>query len=258
MLLPGSRFANASLVASLACCLFGQAVVGPAFEVASIKPDDPTIPTAGRTQFYPSGRFTAPRITLKALIQLSYAVDDFHISGGPNWLKTALFNLEAKASSPASEEQMKAMIRTVLADRFKLKVHRETQEVSVYALVVEKAGPKIQPLKDASGPSSKNGFGVGTGTLTANRVSLASLALVLSRLLGRPVFDRTGLRGTYDFKLEHDQSSVKEAMVGLGNVPSEGASIFTAVRETLGLRLNPEKNPMDILIIDSAERPSDN
>jgi len=152
---------------------------------------------------------------------------------------------------------MKRMFQGLLADRFHLKVHRETREIPVYALMVDKKGPKLAVAKDATRCNCNGCFGVSLGSLTARGATMDFTAYVLSHLIDPPVLDKTGLNGHYDFKMTYDQSSLTPASPFMPTAPTDGPSIFAAV-EDLGLRLEPQKSPVEMLVIDSVERPSEN
>lgn len=268
-----------------------QAEAGPAetFEVASIKPDKSG--GRGARMMNSPGRFRATNITLKMLIRMAYGVQDFQITGGPGWMNSDAYDVEAKepagadAVSPmnmdesrrrADEERRKKMVRALLADRFQLKLHRETKELPVYALVVAKNGPKLKESDlpaDAKGPGPGGkfrGMMMGPGQVTGNGVTLEFLATALSGTLGRPVVDQTGLKGAYDLKLEWtpDEGQRRMMMVmkggpgaGPGEAPppdASGPSVFTAIQEQLGLKLESKKGPVEILVIEHAEQPSEN
>jgi uncharacterized protein (TIGR03435 family) len=233
----------------------------PAFEVASVKAD-PNVPLApgvfAGVQMLPSGRFVALRVTVFQLLQTICEVKAFQLSGGPAWLKSEWFEIQATAGGPANEDQMNLMAQALLADRFKLKLHRETREIPVYALIAGKSGPKMQTAKDPTQCGGNGCFQVGNGSMTATGATMAFTAEVFTRLLDRPVLDKTKLSGNhYDFKLTYDQSSIKPPIVGMPMTPTEGPSIFAAV-EDLGLKLNPEKDPVEILVLDSVDHPSAN
>jgi len=163
-----------------------------------------------------------------------------------------------------SQERRKILeaLRSLLADRFQLALHSETKEQPVYALVVNKGGPKLQESTEPRGLIRK----MGRGTLKAQAVELGMLALNLSNELGRSVFDKTGLAGKYDFELKWAPSQDSAAQLGAPPQTAEfalpadpdGPSIFTALQEQLGLRLESGKGPVEVLVIDRAERPSKN
>ena len=236
--------------------------------------------------FTPDG-FNATNVPLQLLLREAYGVEDDQISTAPNWVKTEKFDIEAKVDgsdvaklSKLSFEQHKLMLQPLLEDRFKLKFHRETKDLPVYALVIAKNGLKI---KEATpGDTYPNGLKLpgghvgGAGTLwiqnnqlTGQAIALAELCRLLSRQLGRIVLDRTGLTGKYDFILKWTPDEGPAAMSpgaaggrqGADNAPppdSSGPSIFTAIQEQLGLKLESQKAPLEVLVIDHVETPSEN
>jgi uncharacterized protein (TIGR03435 family) len=246
----------AGLLVSLSCAALGQSPA-PAFEVASVRPADPA-----KSPFYvpmETGpeRFSAFGFTLDYLIQWSYGLRDFQVSGEPVWLKTEKFDIQAKAEAPAGLDQIKRMVQTLLADRFQLKLHRESKELSVYALIVGKAGPKLQPAKDPVPAGSRGRMEIFRGSFTSRGATMGLLAEALSTMLDRPVLDQTGLSGNYDIKLSYDQSTVRQEVVDLGAEPTDGQSMFSAIQD-VGLKLDPQKLPVAILVIDSVQHPSEN
>ncbi|HXP87207.1 MAG TPA: TIGR03435 family protein [Bryobacteraceae bacterium] len=239
----------------------------PSFEVASIKPDDSSDPRFF-IGFQPGGRFNA-NAPLKMLISVAYDVQNHQIAGGPNWLESARFNIEAKPESampppgPAFQTQMRLMLQSMLEDRFKLALHRETREEQVYDLVVAKGGSK---LKKATETQKKNqqGMGIRRGQLNGSAAPIVMLANTLSQQLGRPVIDKTGLTATYDFSLTYTPEPGQGGGFGPPGPDAppppdpNGPSIFTALQEQLGLRLESAKGPVDVLVIDHAEKPDAN
>jgi uncharacterized protein (TIGR03435 family) len=225
----------------------------PAFEVASIKP----LPGFVNARFNLSGpRVTMSGYGLEGLVMDAYKVEPWQISAGPVWLRTDPFEIVAKAPGDASPtpEQLRLMLQTLLADRFQLKVHREKREGPVYALVVDKKGPKLTPSTAADSTFSAGG-GTRAVRLTFQKRTMEYLALQLSNQggLGREVLDKTGLTGTYDFNLHWAPGTD-------GNPPpdSNEPGVFTALQEQLGLKLEPQKAPVEMLVIDHAEKPSPN
>jgi uncharacterized protein (TIGR03435 family) len=255
------------------------------FEVASIKPSDPA--THGHTSITnnpQSGRFTAEGITVKNLIDNAYGnVHLFRIEGAPSWTDSERYDIAAKAEGLAdvdpysmTDEELKAFqalqqarLQSLLTDRFRLKVHRITKELSIYELVVAKNGPKLQPTKEARG-SRNRGMHIRDGRMTATDLSIESLVSSISGQTSRVVIDKTGLSGHYDFTLNWTPDQPRgnslangESSPGLrANAVADGAangpSIFTALQEQLGLKLVPEKGPVEILVIDRIEKPSPN
>jgi uncharacterized protein (TIGR03435 family) len=229
----------------LACgAAFGQ----PAFEVASIKP---AADTPGTSFFFDRGKVEVKKGTVRGIIEMAYEVRDFQISGGPAWLNSDGFDIVAKSAPDGSGiPELRRKLQTLLAERFQLKVHHETKELPVYALEVGKKGTKLK----AEEVSGSNGIRSDCGALFGTAAKMATLALVLARQLGRPVEDHTALTGTYTFQVEFmpDGGACAEKL------PPGRPSIFTALQEQLGLKLEPTKGPVDIIVIDRVEKPSEN
>ena len=268
--------------------MFAQPGTAPlTFEVATIKASSEDDHRAAM-MFQPGGGFRATGVTLKTLLTLAYDVREFQISGGPKWIETDRFDITAKAERTGNsdavaeppgppprmsdqerktmQEQMAQRLQALFSDRFHLAVHKETKEQQVYALVVGKGGAKLQPAKD--GASQRPGMmRMGRGSVEGNAVPLDILIRAISGQLGRPVIDRTGLTGNFDIKLqwtpEPGQGGAPfggPAPAGIEPPPSDpnGPSIFTALQEQLGLRLESQKGPVDLIVIDRVEKPSDN
>ncbi|HEX4274749.1 MAG TPA: TIGR03435 family protein [Bryobacteraceae bacterium] len=258
----------------------------PILEVASIKPSDPAL-----CKPYPlvdghADSITMTCVTVKYMIQLGYDVRDFQIARSPSWLATAQYDIAAKitrsaardlgaekdvaertdAERKASSERLRATLQSLLADRFALKVHRETKQLPVYVLAVAKGGPKLKTIEDSADTSG--GLQPGRGFLAGTRTGIPFFARTLSQILGRPVLNQTGLTGKYDFELRWtpDQSSPNGALGGQlppsgpGATPPDpnATTIFTAIQEQLGLKLNSGKGPVELLVLDHIERPSGN
>jgi len=233
----------------LATVAFALAEPRAHFESASVKPTSPES-TDQRLDFEPGGRFRATSITLKGLIRTAYNVRGFQISGGPKWLDSVRYDVESKAAGNPQAADMRAMIQTLLADRFQLKLRRESKELPVYWLVVGKRGPKIQRAADEI-----RSYRASRGLLNT-RTTMPALANVFSNWLERVVLDRTGLDGSYDVKLEWTpDENVRPEEPESASRP--GASLFNAVQE-LGLKLEARKGPVEILVIERAEKPSEN
>jgi bla regulator protein BlaR1 len=237
------------------------------FDVASVKPADPD---SQRTfiGMQAGGRFTASA-SLRALIGFAYQMRSYQISGGPRWLDTANYSVEGRPqegiSMPPGPEGIRVlipMVQSLLADRFKLVVHRETKEGQIYNLVLAKDGAKLKESENKPGRFRGVGNG-GPGQLTGTSAPLGVLAVVLSERIGRTVIDKTGLTGTYDFELKWSPDPGQSAAglpAGISNQASDpnGPSIFTAIQEQLGLKLESARAPVDVLVVDQAEKPSEN
>jgi uncharacterized protein (TIGR03435 family) len=275
-------FLLAALMSIAALPVFSQQVGGikRSFEVASVKPSaDGEVRTYGPR---PGDRFVAIKCTVKTVIALAYNVREDKISGGPNWIGTDTWSIEAKAEEgsiptgtwpdPAvPDHPLTLMVQSLLEDRFHLKVRKETRELPVYELMVVKNGPKMmltaRKESDRHGvPSGAMRLNPAAGFLWANGVPVSRLAEALSepRILGRPVIDKTGLNGLYDFTLEWSPEP------GLGPVmpvvseprlPSDASSRppnLVAIQEQLGLKVESAKAPVGVLVIDNIERPTKN
>ncbi len=257
------------------------------FEVASIKPNH-----SGEMRFFVTwqpGRFNATGMTVKFLITMAYDVKEFQVSGGPGWVDSERYDIEAKEPDSIAQELDKlpreqrrpladSMLQSLLAERFQLKLTRGTKDMPAYALVVAKNGPKLQEVKpvdtpaDAPNPPAGRPHGpmirMGRGEVSGQGIALSFLASVLSQQLGRTVLDKTGLKGNYDLTLKWTPEQGEGMMLGGpgGGPPPDGAppveasgpSIFTAIQEQLGLKLEPTKAPAEVLTIDHVERPSEN
>jgi uncharacterized protein (TIGR03435 family) len=233
---------------ALALPLFAQTPAAH-FDVASIRPSQPA--AHGTDSADLPGRYTATNRSLLDLIREAWNVRDYQISG-PDWLTTERFDVVANFPAGATERQLEAMKQTLLLDRFGLKLHTETRNLPVYGLVIAKSGVRFQPAKpDAPSRNLMNG-GRGSYDMRATRKTMADLAEALSRFADRPVRDMTGLTGTYDFTLqwmrEEAQSAATE--VGLKLLPT----MSVAMEEQLGLRLEPRSAPIEMLVIDRAQK----
>jgi uncharacterized protein (TIGR03435 family) len=258
------------------------AAKAPEFDVVSIRPNKDTAQMSGNGTFRmrtvnratPDG-YSASNVDLKSLIANAYGVRPDQISGGPGWTDSDHFDVEAKvvpadgaALQPPTKEQRNLMLRSMLADRFKLAVHNETKEAPIYEMVIAKGGSKFQDAKPGdSNPNGTKGpdgvarpgmtMSMGPGHLKGSAMQLAALTTWLSSQLGRPIVDKTGLTGKYDIDL-HWTPDPGPGSVDATSTDASGPSIFTAVQEQLGLKLVSTKGPIDTLVIDHAEQPSAN
>lgn len=226
----------------------------PSFEVATVKPSDPSDPGQG---FHVEGRqIHVENESVISLIMFSFTVHPSQIVGGPEWARER-FDIHGVADFPGEPNltQLREMLRKLLEDRFGLKVHRETRKMDVYTITVDKGGAKLQPSKaPPNGLPDQTGFGGAQGqTMRFTNNSMAEFAAGMLYFLDRPVVDRTGLTGKYDFTLKWNP--------GLPSAtPDDNAfpGIFTAVRDQLGLRLNAVKDNAEVLVIDELHRPTAN
>jgi bla regulator protein blaR1 len=226
-----------------------------AFEVASVKPSRSG---GGESNFdsRPGGRLTATNVSLRELIRLAFGVRDYQIARAPGWIDTARYDIDAKTGSAgnAGDKDISPLLRHLLADRFRLTAHRETRELRVYALAVGKNGPRLIAHNDGSGARTRTGCGHLAGT----RLTMDVLATVLSRQFECDVLNRTGLAGKYDFELDWTPEAGPCATAAESGEPSVRPSIFTALQEQLGLKLESTMGPIEVLIIDHVEKPSGN
>jgi uncharacterized protein (TIGR03435 family) len=217
-------------------------------------------------------------LTLKEMIALGWQVQPFQISGGPAWLDSTRYDVTAKREGKRQPAEVPLMIQSLLKDRFQLAIHRETRELPIYALVVArkdgKLGPRLTESKDGSctppdpskpppaPPTLWCGWAEGgpRGQRAAS-IRISDWVPSLSRLLGRTVVDKTGLTGKFDINVEWtSDEALQPPPGGLAPTPSDtaGPSIVTAFQEQLGLRIESQKGPVEILVVDRAERPSEN
>ncbi|HEY4364738.1 MAG TPA: TIGR03435 family protein [Bryobacteraceae bacterium] len=220
----------------------------PAFEVASIRPS-PALANWSGFQLPGGERFQASHVTLKAMIAYAYEVREFTISGGPGWASSELFEIEAKVPGEATAARARAMMRTVLEERFKLAVRRETKDTAVYQLVVAKGiRPKLEE-------STEGGFlkYVGRGQVEGHGYPMSGLAKYLESLLRQPVLEKTGLTARYNFKLNYTPDETQAALPVPAGVATDAPSLYAALQEQLGLKLEPAKGPVEFIVIDHAE-----
>ena len=290
MLTGPEAMASALLLIVTAYGLLGQSTPVTRFEVASVKPNTAAVVRVMMVAPRPGGRLVAENAPLWMLIQNAYKLQRFQISGGPGWIDTDHFDIEAKAAGNASREQIFLMLQGLLEDRFKLKAHRETKELPVYALTAARGGFKLQPPKEGScipvnpnapdapppppapgqpltlAPCGRiiitmNTSGIG---LRGGRIPMPELIGILGTVMGRAVIDKTGITETFDVHLEFTPD---ESLAGLPRPPAPGPipatdpakpSIFAALQEQLGMKLESAKGPVEILVIDHVEKPSAN
>jgi len=267
-------------IALLAAPLYAQLT----FEVASVKPS----PAGGRgssLNFQPGGGLKTTNVPLMMLLTFAYDVRNFQISGAPSWASSETYDILARPERTSemdsgaldprkfTDEQFKTMgeqirerTRALLADRFQLKIHRETKEGSVYALVVAKGGPKLEVAEENR--EGNRGMRMNRGQLNGMQAPMEMLANILSNLLGKPVLDQTGLKAKYNFKLEWTPDPSQGGGFGPkaagGEEPTTppeeatGPTVFTALQEQLGLRLESTKGPIPMVVIDHVEKPTEN
>lgn len=261
------------------CALRGESSSSPSkFEVATIKPSVAEF-HGTMIQAQPGGGLRVTGATLRTLLAYTYNVRDFQITGGPVWITSDRYDIVAKPEHSTGadnlsdalrqltaeqrkiyNEQMGQRMQALLMDRFHLAIHRETKEQPMYAMVIGKSGSKLQ----ASPEGVTGRVRMGRGEISGEGAQLQVFAATLANVVGRPVIDKTGLSGNFNFKLNW----TPDPGTGLGPPgpppgadaapASDGPSIFTALQEQLGLRLESDKGPVEMIVIDRVERPSEN
>jgi uncharacterized protein (TIGR03435 family) len=294
----GSLVLVAALVAIGAPSALGQGIVAtqgiiaspaagadvkvPEFDVVSVKQDKSGTGMM-RLMSRPDG-YSATNVSAKLLIQVAYGIREDLISGAPGWADTARFDFDAKVAGTdvdnlkkLSQEQRRSMLQPALADRFKLKVHNETKQLPVFELVVAKGGSKLKEatpgdayaegIKGMDGKGRAGMMKMRPGEVVGQGVTMASLVNLLATQLHQTVIDKTGLAGNYDLELTWtpDQESGPMFKGGDGSPQradsapdSTGPSLFTALQEQLGLKLQSTKGPVETIVVDHIEMPSEN
>lgn len=228
--------------------LHSQDAAGPAFEVASVKPNTQEEGSFS-FDFTPDGGLKARNFSAWNLIRTAYNLRELQMSGGPSWIKSQGFDIEARparSGESVPRSQTLLMLQALLQERFKLKFHRETRQVASYALGITSRGAKLPPTREGRPRTAM-------GDLDVPSMTLDSLCQIFEFDLDRPVVNQTGLEGPFAIQLQWaSERAPKEAAD-----PSK-PSLFTAVQEQLGLRLDPSRAPAEFFVIDSVERPTEN
>ena len=250
---------------------FAQQQPPQRFEVASVKSNN-----SGSNNFsiriMPGSRLLASNASLGSLITEAWQVRDFQVSGGPTWLYSGRFDVDARGQGSLSPDQILQRLQTLLGERFQLKVHRETRELPVYALLIAKNGPKLELSRGSDcfdptagipppTPTSRpcGGFRNASDQMSGAKVPMSHFAANLSKFLGRTVVDKTGLDGAWDITLQWTPDETQAFLpTGPAEADASGPSIVGAVQEQLGLRLDSQKGPVEVLVIDHAEKPDAN
>ena len=283
---PGQTASEKPVCAATMPCQARPVGALPSFDAASVKPTDDSRKPA---RFQPGGRFAAPSVPARILLTLAYGLPfssgNGGMIGGPDWLDSQQYDVEAIAQGNPTQDQLHLMVRSLLADRFKLAAHWEGRQLPIYALVIAKLGktgpqlvahsadnstcqdaPAQPPAPPQPGgvtsrlmPPCGGGFFVSPGHLVAES-TVADLAKAISWFdqIDRVVVDRTGLSGIFDITLDYAPSVTGQAEAVVPADPSLPSTIFTALQEQLGLRLVPDKGPVEVLVIDHVEKPSEN
>jgi len=239
----------------------------PSFEAASVKLHRSGERT--RNAILPGGRYSATNVPLRMMIRSAYGIQDFQLVGGPAWLNTDGYDVVAKAATDEPPDRLFAMVRSLLEDRFRLVARRETRTLPVYALVrvnPDRLGRQLRPSDaDCAGPPAapgrpRCGILMNFGEMRGTGASLGQLATSLAPFSGRAVQDRTGASGAFDFELQFTPDPGAFSAPPGAQPPAasaDGPSLFTAVQEQLGLKLESTTAPLEVLVIDRVERPTD-
>ena len=287
----GKVLAVVIVIVGATSVMFGQSSPAPRFDLASVKPVAKVSPGVGTgvVRSLPGGRLSADEALLRYIIQVAYGLKSYQIVGGPDWIDSAHFDIDATAASNTSPQQVLLMLQSLLEDRFKLKVRRESRQLPVYELTTAKSGLKMplksEPCVDANAPSPYRGPGeappptcgriqAGAGVnaetgrslarMNGQNVSIAEFVRVLSNMVGRTVIDRTGIAQTFDLQFTFARDEALDARIANpAGAPSalpdpSTATVFTALQEQLGLKLESAQGPVDVIVIDHIERPTPN
>ena len=240
------------LLAAFATVGVGAQSAPPAFEVVSVKVNKSA--SGSSSSRIPANRYTASNVTVIQMLRNAFGIQEFQIAGGPGWVGIDRFDVDATIPPDSKPGDAELMLQTLLAERFKLMFHREPRQASIYSLVVAKNGHKLTPGDRAKCPNTGGcGFNASSTQIVGESVSMTQLAARLSRSIGVHVVDNTGLQGLFDLKL---QWTVEDQFVGRGATASP--TIFPAIQEQLGLRLESTRAPVETLVIDRVERPTEN
>ena len=266
------------LAVILAASVLPTQAQSPAFEVASIKANKSGPMAPQRVNTLPGERVTITNVTTRTLIQVAHNLSAQQILGGPRWLDDDRFDVVAKAERPASRAELLAMLQTLLEERFKFKAHSESRSTPVYALMLarkdstlgaglRRANTTCAALREKA-DGNPDPCGVGTmakagvtGKVAVRGMELTALIGAISRDVGRPVVDRTGLTGIFDFELTWTPQAFLQREFDrsrFDGISPEGPSMFTALEEQLGLKLESDRDAGTVLVIDSVERPTEN
>ncbi len=262
----------------------------PSFEVATVKPN-----TSGAMRVtmrvVPGGAYEATNVTLESMIRMAYRLQESQLVGGPAWIYSDRFDILAKSAAGAPQSEFGLRMQSLLAERFNLKVRNETRDLPIYALVLARRdgtrGPRLTPsevdcetaargrsgappISTRPGEPPTCGTIIGPGRVTAGGATMAQIARTLSQHTGRTVVDRTALEGSFNYDLEFAPDPGLRGRGPGGGLPpgpapeettpanTEGVSIFTAIQEQLGLRLESQRGPVEVVVVDSADQPSEN
>jgi uncharacterized protein (TIGR03435 family) len=283
---PGAGLAaGAALLALAAFAVNAQSPASPAFPVASVKRNIEANPRRIGVQLQTGGRLSTHNASLRLLLQNAYRIQAFQIAGGPDWVNRDGYDIEAKPESAVDEAQARVMFQNLLLQRFRMTIHRETRELPEYALTLAKGGIKIEEPKDGScaetapagpvppgqpGPCGRVRIVMSAGgiELRGSKIPIPELVGILATVMGSPVVDRTGYRGNLEVNVPFTPDDTTAGLPGSGGRSAPDGpriatdpnqpTIFAALEERLGLKLESTKGPVEVIVIDHVERPSEN
>lgn len=236
------------LFAAIAVCAWGQSDAPLSFDAASVKVNNSG---AGDSHSHTRpANVQLDNMPLRSIVTMAYQIKDYELEA-PDWLAAAHYDIIAKAAPETPEKDLPAMLRTLLAERFKLQTHRESKELAVYGMVAVKGGFKLKPV-EAGGSSRDTTHTPMGGELTATKTSLDRLAVWLNRFTDRPVMNMTGIDGVFDFTLKY--SIERENAKPEPNAVPQYPIVPLAIQEQLGLRLEKRTAKVDVLVVDHADR----
>jgi uncharacterized protein (TIGR03435 family) len=246
--------ATLTLILLAATAASGQSADAPAFDVASVKASQPDAPRRRENILLSPGSVTMRGISLKGAIRWAWHVSEFQVSG-PDWLDSARYEIAGKAAGPAAEDELRLMMQTLLRERFKLALHHQTKELGAYLLVVGKNGPKVHE----STSEGEGSIDINQRQLSVNvqRTPVSRMVELMSNMLRAPVIDMTGLNGRYDITLNVAKYAGELATQGksLDSLQADPQGLLSMIlQDEFGLKLEAKKMPLDVLVVDRAEK----
>lgn len=253
-----------------AILLMSAAAAAQTFEVASVKRQNDVVP--GMTFSARGATLTVVNNELANVIDNAYGIRRYQLVGAPDWVDSDRYNIQAKAAGDATREELMLMVRSLLVERFKLRVHRETREMPIYVLTVARGGVKAprsvpgactvfdprNPPRPGTprAPSCGNNL-IRTSTWNATAIDMKSAAEALVGVLGRSVVDRTGVEGRFDIQVEWTPDQAPAGVDGVASTANAAPPLFTVLEDRLGLKVESARGPVDVIVIDHVERPTD-
>jgi len=235
-------------------CMTAQQAIAPKIEVTSVKMNTSYRASAGN-RFDPQ-RMSWTNVSLRQLVEAAYSVQDYQLAGGPSWMDADRWDIAATTNIPTKSSEKFKLLQSLLADRFHLIIQREIRNLPLYRLVIGKGGTKLSEAKPGQTDPAQRGTTVGRGSISAKQTSMSTFVYFLSGELRQPIVDDTGLKGEYDFDLTWSPTEMPDAKSEAAE--QVASSVFAAVQEQLGLRLQPSRGPVEVLVVASVQKPSAN